>query len=46
MVAMKGAKPLPGQATERMNAIVDATGVSRDPFSRAAARRVLERVDW
>lgn len=32
--------------TEKMNAIVDTVGASSDPFSRAAAHRVLERVEW
>jgi len=32
--------------TETMNAVVDRVGASPDPFSRAAARRVLERVEW
>ena len=34
------------RVTERMNAVVDEVGASPDPFSRAAARRVLERVEW
>ena len=32
--------------TEKMNAVVDAVGMAPDPFSRAAARHVLERVEW
>ena len=32
--------------TEKMNAAVDGVGASSDPFSRVAARRVLERVEW
>lgn len=34
------------RVTEKMNAVVDAVGASSDPFSRAAARRVFERVEW
>jgi len=34
------------RVTEKMNAVVDAVGASPDPFSQAAARRVLERVEW
>ncbi len=34
------------RVTEKMNAVVDAVGASPSPFSRAAARRVLERVEW
>ena len=34
------------RVTERMNAAVDAVGASSDPFSRAASRRVFERVEW
>ena len=36
----------PDRVTETMNAAVDAAGASTDGFSRAAARRVFERVDW
>lgn len=34
------------EVTERMNAVVDATGASPDRFGRAAARRVFDRVEW
>lgn len=34
------------RVTDRMNAAVDAAGASSDPFGKAAARRVLERVEW
>jgi metal-responsive CopG/Arc/MetJ family transcriptional regulator len=34
------------RVTEQMNAVVDAVGVPPDPFARAAARRVFERVEW
>ena len=34
------------RVTEKMNAVVDAVGTSADGFSKAAARRVFERVDW
>jgi hypothetical protein len=36
----------PDRVTEKMNAVVGAVGASADGFSRAAARRVFERVDW
>jgi hypothetical protein len=29
-----------------MNAVVDVNGASRDPFTRAAARLLIERVEW
>ncbi|HVQ08444.1 MAG TPA: hypothetical protein VMS43_08405 [Allosphingosinicella sp.] len=34
------------RVTEKMNAVVDAVDASPDPFSKAAARRVFERVEW
>ena len=34
------------RVTETMNDVVDAVGASRDEFTRAAARRVLERSEW
>ncbi|MGA9581041.1 MAG: hypothetical protein WBR13_03605 [Allosphingosinicella sp.] len=35
------------RVTEKMNSVVDSVGASAaDGFSRAAARRVFERVDW
>jgi metal-responsive CopG/Arc/MetJ family transcriptional regulator len=34
------------RVTSSMNAVVDATGASPDPFSQAAARRVFQRVEW
>lgn len=37
---------VPDRVTEKMNAVVDSVGASADGFSRAAARRVFERVDW
>jgi len=36
----------PDRVTEAMDAVVDAVGGSADGFSRAAARRVFERVEW
>jgi len=32
--------------TEKINAVVDSAGTPSDPFSRAAARQVFERVEW
>jgi metal-responsive CopG/Arc/MetJ family transcriptional regulator len=34
------------RVTERMNAVVDSVDGAPDPFSRAAARQVLERSEW
>jgi metal-responsive CopG/Arc/MetJ family transcriptional regulator len=34
------------RVTEAMNDVVDAVGASRDEFTRAAARRVLDRSEW
>lgn len=34
------------QITEKMNVVVDAVGASPDPFRRAAAHRIFERVEW
>ncbi|HEX8387874.1 MAG TPA: hypothetical protein VF636_02555 [Sphingomonas sp.] len=36
----------PELVTERMNAVVDVTGAAADPFTRQAARRVFDRVEW
>lgn len=36
----------PDRVTEAINSVVDAVGVEPDGFVRAAARRVLERVEW
>ncbi|MBK8247505.1 MAG: hypothetical protein IPK85_08935 [Gemmatimonadetes bacterium] len=36
----------PDEVTEAMNCVVDALGEERDPFTRAAAHAVLERVEW
>ena len=36
----------PDHVTEAMDAVVDAVGGGPDEFSRAAARRVLDRVEW
>ena len=36
----------PDRVTEKVNAVIGAVGGSTDGFSRAAARRVFERVDW
>ncbi len=32
--------------TEAMNQVCDKVGDTRDPFVTAAARRILERVEW
>ena len=34
------------RVTEKMNAVIDGVGESSDASSRAAARRVFERVEW
>jgi metal-responsive CopG/Arc/MetJ family transcriptional regulator len=34
------------RVTEKMNAVVDTVDASPDLFSKAAARRVFERVEW
>ena len=34
------------RVTEAMNDVVDAVSASRDEFTRAAARRVLDRSEW
>jgi len=36
----------PDRLTEAMNRVVDEVGGGVDEFSRRAARRVLEQVDW
>jgi metal-responsive CopG/Arc/MetJ family transcriptional regulator len=36
----------PDRLTEAMNRVIDDVGTEVDEFSRRAARRVLERVDW
>ena len=36
----------PDRITEQMNAVVSEVGEKTDPFSRRAARRVLQRVEW
>ncbi|MEO6191687.1 MAG: hypothetical protein ABIS20_01640 [Thermoanaerobaculia bacterium] len=36
----------PDRLTEAMNRVVDDLGAEVDEFSRRAARRVLEPVDW
>lgn len=36
----------PDRVTEAMNAVMDAVGEEPDSFSKAAARRVLDRVEW
>jgi metal-responsive CopG/Arc/MetJ family transcriptional regulator len=34
------------RVTEKMNATIDAIDEPSDPFHQAAARRVLDRVEW
>jgi metal-responsive CopG/Arc/MetJ family transcriptional regulator len=36
----------PDRMTEAMNRVVDQVGSEVDEFSKRAARRVLEQVDW
>ena len=36
----------PDRVTEAMDAVIDAVGEEPDAFSKAAARRVLDRVEW
>jgi metal-responsive CopG/Arc/MetJ family transcriptional regulator len=36
----------PDYVTESMNRVVDEVGSEQDDFSRAAARRVLKKVEW
>jgi len=40
------ARHAPDRLTEAMNRVVDAVGTEVDEFSRRAARRVLEQVEW
>ena len=37
---------VPDKVTQAMNAAVDAIGAEDDSFSRQAARRVFDRVEW
>jgi len=36
----------PDRVTEAINAVVDEVGGEPDDFARAAARRLLDRVEW
>ena len=36
----------PEEVTDAMNRVVDQLGEAQDPFVLAAARSVLERVEW
>lgn len=36
----------PERVTEAMDAVIDAVGAEPDAFTKAAARRVLDRVEW
>jgi hypothetical protein len=40
------ARHAPDRLTEAMNRVVDEVGAEVDEFSRRAARRVLEKVEW
>jgi metal-responsive CopG/Arc/MetJ family transcriptional regulator len=40
------ARHAPNHVTDAMNQVIAEVGDGSDEFSRAAARRVLERVDW
>jgi antitoxin MazE6 len=40
------ARHTPDRLTEAMNRVVDQVGMEVDEFSRRAARRVLERIEW
>jgi metal-responsive CopG/Arc/MetJ family transcriptional regulator len=40
------ARHAPNQVTDAMNQVIAEIGDGSEDFSRAAARRVLERVDW
>jgi hypothetical protein len=43
---MKRAAPTPDEVTQAMNKALAEIGEQRDPFVAAAARRILERVEW
>jgi len=36
----------PDRVTEAMDAVIDSVSGGPDEFSRAAARRVLDRIEW
>lgn len=40
------ARHSPDQITEAMNRVVEETGGQADDFTRRAARRVMEQVEW
>ncbi len=40
------ARHAPNRVTEAMNQVIAEIGDSSEEFSRIAARRLLERVDW
>jgi len=40
------ARHAPNRLTEAMNRVIDEVGDEVDEFSRRAARRVLEKVEW
>ena len=40
------ARHAPDEVTEAMNRVVDEVAAEPDAFTRAAARRVLERTEW
>jgi len=45
-LGMKVAVSVPERVTEAMNAVIDEIGQEADGFSRAASRRIIERVEW
>lgn len=40
------ARHAPDRLTEAMNRVIDEVGEEVDEFSRRAARRALERIEW
>ena len=40
------ARPAPDETTEAMNQACNRVGTGRDMFVAAAARRILQRVEW
>jgi metal-responsive CopG/Arc/MetJ family transcriptional regulator len=40
------ARPAPDRLTESMDRVIEEAGSGTDEFSRRAARRALEKVEW
>jgi hypothetical protein len=40
------ARHAPGEVTNAMNRVCDEVSSKPDPFSKRAARRILERTEW